>query len=236
MLALANALDRILNWLEQHRPSDVSLLQPGLSDEEIDELITDLPLKLPNDIRELYKWRNGTIIVGNYEEFAWTFEFWAFYPLQIVIDGYRQKIELNKKQYRQPTWEFQGLNTLNIFFSPELVDIGYVLIDDKNQEASPVIFEYCKGGACSPIIKYASLTNMLLTIAEIYEKGFVRIATPLQGVGAYDNLFASIVCGNRRGCGKSGIASSQPFAKVKILPSHPSVWLTTSSSRSFLAT
>ncbi|OUL18578.1 hypothetical protein BV378_36555 [Nostoc sp. RF31YmG] len=165
MSALTDALDRILAWLQQYRPSHVSLLQPGLTAKEIEEIIADMPLQLTQDIRELYQWRNGSRIIGEYKEFAWTFEFFSFYPLQIVVNGYldrakREKVEL---------FGFEHPNALNIFLSVEPTDIGYVFIEEQAQEAAPVVFEYCKGGGCNPIIKYSSLTNMMLTIAEIYE-------------------------------------------------------------------
>ena len=53
-----------------------------------------------------------------------------------------------------------------------MADTGYVLIDEKTQETSPVIFHSCKGGDCSSIIKYASLTSMMLSIAESCENAY----------------------------------------------------------------
>jgi hypothetical protein len=172
MSDLTDALGRILNWLEQHRLSDISFLQPGLSNAEIDELVVDLPLRLPKDIWELYQWKNGTRIIGDYWEFSCIFENWSFYPLQFVIDGFRDKIERYKKIVPEPIFEYERLNALNIFFCSELTDTGYVLINEKTQETSPVIFHSCKGGDCSPIIKYPSLTSMMLSIAECCENAY----------------------------------------------------------------
>lgn len=172
MSALTEALDRILNWLQHHRPSDVSLLQPGLSEAEIEEIVADLPWRLPNDIRQLYQWKNGTRIAGEYWEFAWTFEVWAFYPLQIVVDGYRDRMKYYEYEPWHPSYGFDSPEVLSIFFSVEPTDTGYVIVDDRTQEASPVVFQSCKAGACSPIIKYASLTNMILTIAESYKTAY----------------------------------------------------------------
>ncbi|MBW4598767.1 MAG: hypothetical protein KME29_03915 [Calothrix sp. FI2-JRJ7] len=63
MSDLTNALDKILSWLQKNYPSHVALLQPGLTEAEINELLEDLPLQLPQDIRELYQWKNGRMLV-----------------------------------------------------------------------------------------------------------------------------------------------------------------------------
>ncbi len=56
---LTNALDRILKWIEQYKPWYVNYLQPGLSRGEIENLVRDLPIQLPEEVYELYQWRNG---------------------------------------------------------------------------------------------------------------------------------------------------------------------------------
>ncbi|OKH43013.1 hypothetical protein NIES2101_31670 [Calothrix sp. HK-06] len=111
MSDLTNALDKILSWLQKNYPSHVALLQPGLTEAEINELIEDLPLQLPQDIRELYQWKNGSIIIGDYEDFCWAFECWSFYPLELIIDGYCHNLDL------VPVFENEIHNRLNIFGS-----------------------------------------------------------------------------------------------------------------------
>jgi hypothetical protein len=172
MSVLTESLDRIWIWLQQNKASDLSFLQPGLSDTEIEELIGDLPLQLPEDIRELYKWKNGTKIIGDYLEFSCIFENWTFYPLQLVVNGYRHKVEMFKNVNYEPIFEHENLNILSIFFSSDLEEMGYVVIDDKTQQCSPVIFQYCKGGVCVPIIKCASLTSLFVTIAECCQNSY----------------------------------------------------------------
>lgn len=166
MSVLTEALNLILNWLQQHRPSDVSFLQPGLSNAEIEEIVKKLPVRLPKEVCELYQWKNGTRMGVEHWEFSWTFEYWGFYPLQSARYERRQK-------YATSTYLVgsDSINSLNIFFSVEPTDEGYVIINER-QETCPVIFEYSKAGNCNPIIKYASLTNMMLTIAESYETAY----------------------------------------------------------------
>ena len=40
--------------------ASVDVLQPGLSYEEIDSRVADLPFKLPEEVYQLYRWKNGT--------------------------------------------------------------------------------------------------------------------------------------------------------------------------------
>jgi hypothetical protein len=172
MSVLTESLDRIWIWLQNNKAPDLLFLQQGLSEAEIEEIIADLPLQLPEDIQELYKWKNGTKIIGDYLEFSCIFEKWSFYPLQIVANGYRHKVERFKIDIFEPFFEHQNLNILSIFFSSDLEETGYVVIDDKIQQCSPVIFQHCKGGVCVPITKYASLTSLFVTIAECCENAY----------------------------------------------------------------
>lgn len=166
MSDLIEALNRILNWLQQNHPSDVELLEPGLSKAEMEEIIEDLPLQLPQDIQELYQWKNGSKIIGEYENFCCAFESWSFYSLEIVINAFFHNREF------MPILERDNYSRLNIFFSPELTDTGYATVDETKQQTSPIIFMHCKAGANTPIIKYASLTKMMQTVAECYEQAY----------------------------------------------------------------
>ena len=59
MTVIKENLKRIWDCLVTKAPEITSLLQPGLKREEIDEIIKDLPFKLPEELYELYQWRNG---------------------------------------------------------------------------------------------------------------------------------------------------------------------------------
>ena len=61
MSELTNALNRILNWFESNKPSTIESLQAGLTIEEIDEKVKDLPFRLTQEVYELYQWRIGII-------------------------------------------------------------------------------------------------------------------------------------------------------------------------------
>jgi len=167
MLILTTALNRIYNWLERHRPSDALFLQPGLSKAEIEILAKELPFQLPQEVIELYQWRNGSRIGRESWEFAWVFDRWSFLPLQEAVVKYQQS-----PKYDEP-WSlcnFRSAQSFQIFFTARNSDEGYIAIDNR-LETFPVFLGYCRQGVCLVKLKYASLTNMMLTIAECYETG-----------------------------------------------------------------
>ena len=89
MSELIHALNRILNWLKNN-PSEkyasVDVLQPGLSYEEIDRRVADLPFKLPEEVYQLYQWKNGTC--DGEEDFSKFFNGYTFLSLEAAINEY----------------------------------------------------------------------------------------------------------------------------------------------------
>lgn len=183
MLTLTKALNRLFKYLEEHKPEAISLLQPGLSDSEIEELVKDLPIQLPEEIYELYKWKNGSAydawnVSGDspeLEHVAYIFNENSFYPLEVALERYLEEI----KNYEKYCGNFERHQRIEIFFRPQGEVGGYVFFDD-TQEASQVIFTYHKDGfyyqagqeVCD---RYTSLTSMMVTIAECYETGAYSI-------------------------------------------------------------
>lgn len=181
MSDLIEALDRILNWLRRQNrehpeatqgwwlrspeeENNAPLVKPGLSSAEIEEISKDLRLQLPPELCELYQWSNGTQYDNSLYEFDWLFDAgqgWGFfmgfgvYPFQLAVSE-----SLRWNQGRK----------LTIFIGRECRD-GY-LVFDKNSQLFPVIFRDFKGGGNDTLIKYASLTNMMMTIADCYEQAY----------------------------------------------------------------
>jgi hypothetical protein len=59
MSELTDALERILDFMQQYpTPQDI-FLQPGISRTKIEELTNVLPFSLPQELYDLYSWRNG---------------------------------------------------------------------------------------------------------------------------------------------------------------------------------
>lgn len=60
MGTLIEALERIMNWLTEHQPKYAASFLPGLKYDEIQTMEAEFGFQLPEEIYELYQWRNGT--------------------------------------------------------------------------------------------------------------------------------------------------------------------------------
>ena len=59
MSRLTEALESFYNLLCLEHPEIASCLQPGLTREEIDDKVKNLQFSLPEEVYDLYQWRNG---------------------------------------------------------------------------------------------------------------------------------------------------------------------------------
>ena len=189
MSQLTEALERISSWLQVHTPShSCNFLQPGISEAQIQAIAKDLSFKLSPEISELYQWKNGSIkAVDDDKSSAYIFYadassgyglglpygFLSLHNLvvkcQSKFEDYNSKPDAYKSFAR--TSPYLNPNWIPLFYSLPFTEhaIGYVVIENDTQNL-PIIFEDCnKSGGI--IYEYASLTSMMLTIAEYYETG-----------------------------------------------------------------
>lgn len=106
MSELTNALNRILSWFKKNKPSTIESLQPGLTIEEIDEKVKDLPFRLTQEVYELYQWRNGMIDDG-----SCFFQAFRFFSLEEAIEHSRTVMEDIRLLFPFdwfPIFEFEG--------------------------------------------------------------------------------------------------------------------------------
>ena len=96
-------LSQYETFLKVKAPVVFASLQPGLTDSEIDVMEQKYSLKLPPDIRALYRWRNGTASTANVEAFPDH----RFVPLDVAlatrdIDQHQAKVApvLQRLAYR----------------------------------------------------------------------------------------------------------------------------------------
>lgn len=182
MSDLTDALGRILNWLEQHRLSDISFLQPGLSNAEIEEKVKDLPLQLPQEVWEIYQTIRGFNRERLYNNLSrqnepnmFIFDGYALLSLEEAMEIYREKF-FKTEYYYECNIERYNPNWFQIFvcYMSELE--GYLVIDD-NSESCGVIFTYNKDNERTK--QYISLNSMMQTLAENYEQGYCNsVADP----------------------------------------------------------
>ncbi|MEH1922553.1 SMI1/KNR4 family protein [Nostoc sp.] len=175
MSRLTDALDRVLNWFEEHEDLDFAhfeSLQPGLTSEEIEEKVTDLlPFCLPKEVYELYQWGNGGWI--GEEIYARFFDNYVFLSLESALKVYCNLTAID--QENDPC-VFVIKSNFNVQWLPILEDIdgrGYcvVVINEVQTETTPVLQINFDDICDEPYIIYPTLTNMMLAEAECYEAG-----------------------------------------------------------------
>lgn len=163
MSQLFNALERIMTWLEEHLSEHAQSFLPGLNSEQIDKLLLPITTSIPEEIYEIYRWRNGR---KTFPPINGVFpDIYDFFPLDEVVETYKHiNIPPNEGGFLEEKFS-------NIRFVPFLgyLDPGtcaYVIGESNNISLIVSFFE-----AEGPTEYYDSLTSMMLSIAECYERG-----------------------------------------------------------------
>jgi cell wall assembly regulator SMI1 len=60
MAAMDEAITALEQFLKDSNPDVLAYLQPGLTNEEIASKVSAFPFRLPEEVFDLYRWRNGT--------------------------------------------------------------------------------------------------------------------------------------------------------------------------------
>ncbi|ELS30186.1 MULTISPECIES: hypothetical protein [Pseudanabaena] len=94
MTSLTEALERIMNWLQQHKPDYAVTFLPGLSHSEITERLGNFRFQVPQTIYELYRWRNGT---RGYQNDSVVFPPLVFLPLEDAVELCLEFIDIFKE-------------------------------------------------------------------------------------------------------------------------------------------
>ncbi|RUT03884.1 hypothetical protein DSM106972_047980 [Dulcicalothrix desertica PCC 7102] len=169
-IALRRVLDKILTILEERVPDIASALQPGLTREEIDKITKDFPLKLPEEVYELYQWRNG---ISGYVGFGltWNGIQGGFSPLAEAIEDF-----YNVKQRGCPS------NFLRLFLFIHYLGGDYFAVSLDN--ATYPIIHFTEDNEITiqnflGLQRFSpSLTTLLYAIVECFQVNAIYISTP----------------------------------------------------------
>jgi hypothetical protein len=165
MTTLTQALERIMNWLKQHRPEYAASFLPGLKYEEIQAGEAELGFKLPEEIYELYQWRNGT---EREDIKVVCFPTMQFLPLSTAIEYSQEWNEyISEEKFTMEEIEEYETGPLFRFLQANCDSCGIPLINYQTEKPPVVVL----GEGEMPSIWYASLTDMMLMLAELYETG-----------------------------------------------------------------
>jgi hypothetical protein len=111
MSLVTQSCDRLLACIQEYFPWDAERFQPGLSREEIEEKAGELPFALPEEVFELYQWRNGNpsgnrLIPGKLA--GCQSYFWFMLPLETAMNTYllnRDTDTLRRQEDRGIVWD-----------------------------------------------------------------------------------------------------------------------------------
>jgi cell wall assembly regulator SMI1 len=170
MSSLSAAMDRIMNWMQQHCPERANTFQPSLLREEIDQAITDLPNQFSEELYELYQWRNGSTAWDSIDSLV--SPILEFMPLEEAVKSCRDLLEVFGDDSNLP--DSLPVKGTQLFpFICENSSCYYaVLLDNPKQQSSSVIDI---GGEGDLDIVFDSLTDMMQTLAEYCEAGIYYI-------------------------------------------------------------
>jgi hypothetical protein len=149
---MRNSLERIRIWLEREAPHLAASLQPGLSPENMHQIMgpKSAQYRIPDEVVELYAWRNGQ---GEDVPF---FDVLRFQPFEDAV-AYANLVE----QYFNgafPLMVFQELN----------YDAGYQFRCGPAEQKSAPAYRWEHG---DERIETPSLTDLLSAVAEAFEGG-----------------------------------------------------------------
>jgi hypothetical protein len=180
---IADLGDRLIRGIQQFFPEFVEQYNSGISRSEIDQALPDLSGPLPEEFYALYHWRNGHQDgFWHPVEYAELCHFSSLEELVQYLVGWRD-------DWVPPT--YLGLETLP-FISGSGGECDAIILG-RQYETQAYIAEVGESGDIH--LRYDSITTMLSTTVECFERGVFYINN--EGWFAEDEILAAeILCKN----------------------------------------
>ncbi|MEA5595266.1 hypothetical protein [Rivularia sp. UHCC 0363] len=175
MSVLTEALEKVEYWLWQNYPELANSLPSGLTAEEINDVAKSLPFSLSKEIQELYEWGNGS--PGIFGTLNYSDEGLGFMSLEKAI--------ANTLDCEHIT---EWLNLPCFYMFPEFERWIHFAVCDE-EETSPILV--VTDDPCTRFA-YASITSMVLTTVECYEKEIIVLGK-YGGIKFNDSLTSNIL-------------------------------------------
>lgn len=158
---LTESLEKIEKWWETYLQPTFRSLQPGLSREQVQQVLKNLPLTIPEELYTLYSWHNGQQGTGPGVEFIPAY---SFLSLQDAVETYREMRKVSKKTGKEgnkiwPPYYFPILSFQDSFY---VVLCG----GEKPGSVLDLLLEDPEPGAA-----YPSISAFMQEIAENYDAG-----------------------------------------------------------------
>jgi hypothetical protein len=174
-------LDIILDYLIKQNCPIVKLLQTGLTVEDINRFMIDIPISLPDEMFSLFTWRNGVNSeVENFVGATMLFPGSAFYDFSNAVNRYKEAVGYDKfwNASKFLIFDSPGGEMLLIECDPKSTHYGRIYLHDIGSPDFETLISI-----------YDSLDSLLDTIIECYSEN-VFICNSITGVKTRDNEMA----------------------------------------------
>jgi len=170
---MPDILAHLETTLRTKAPHILETLQPGLSTNEISKLETKFNLKLPDDIKQLYQWRNGARpMTTAVEDF---FPLYRFVPLDEVLAA---RVDLTNQMasttiiQRAASSVLAGHRRSWLCFFDDGSGNGYFYDPERKGEQDAIFYNDMED---AEYIFFPSLKNVLAGVGRCYEKGAFKV-------------------------------------------------------------
>jgi HEAT repeat protein len=167
---LIQALERILSHWQAKAPTVAQSLRSGLSREQIEIQLQTLPFRVPEEVYQLYQWRNGS---EDRRGLAHQVEFMPQY-LMLSLEEAIAEYEIIQELLLFDFEEDEEVEESKTYWFPLFARDGenYVIQGDIESKATAPIFNFSEVGL---ELSFNSLTDMMRAIAECFEMGAYSI-------------------------------------------------------------
>ena len=148
---------------------DLGNFQPRLSLEQIEEIIKPYQFKLPQEFYDFYQMGNGCLPIGTPQDLdsIYNYKYFPSYTQSFVT------LQEAISCYKGVLLEYNP-SLLTICHSYDEAEVVLAIVgNEKQQETSPVLRTYsdciAEEDPSKMMVLFPSLTNMMLTYAELYE-------------------------------------------------------------------
>ena len=182
-------LSQYESFLGSNAPTVLSALQSGLTDSEIDTLERQHGLKLPADLRSLYRWRNGTPRSANID----VFPDHEFVPLDVALtnrNDLRKEVKADGVEQQRAYAAFAGHRDAWVGLIVDLAGDGYFFDPSRTQSQGSFFFCFAEDGR---YMFYPAFRNYLAAVLDGQKSG-VFLSGP-RGVETADFVRAAQLWG-----------------------------------------
>ena len=172
--AMLDALSRIEGWHARERTGLTSALRGGVPVAELDAAEARLGCRLPDDLRALWRWRDGHTDADGGAAFAWYHQLLPLHEALAQHDALRATPRSGWHASWLPVLYFEG-------------EWYFVECGTRPTAASPLMYYFAESG---PAPAYASLGTYVATMAEAMATGAVTHAG--DGLDADEAALAAI--------------------------------------------